>query len=167
VRAESCEQFAGRTWTVARWLRYWLSTRRSIRPTTLRSYTQHVETFLIPLLGDLRLAEVTSRHLTAMFAEVAAGATRSGQPRSAGTLQRVRATLRAAFNAAVREGLIGDNPARRVEMPPTRRAPTRLSGPSRGSSGGGRTALGRRWRSGPRRSSWTSLPTIRCSLCGG
>ena len=121
VLAASCEQLAGQTWTVARWLRSWLSTRTSIRPTTLRSYTQHVETFLIPQLGDLRLAEVTSRHLTAMFADLAAGTTRTGQPRSASTLQRVRATLRAAYNAAIREGMLDDNPARRVEMPPTRR----------------------------------------------
>lgn len=34
--AESAQQFAGRTWTVRRWLQYWLSTRRSIRPTTSR-----------------------------------------------------------------------------------------------------------------------------------
>jgi hypothetical protein len=41
--AESRERCAGRTWTVARWLRYWLTTRRSIRATTLHSYTVHVE----------------------------------------------------------------------------------------------------------------------------
>jgi hypothetical protein len=40
--AESREQYAGRTWTVARWLCYWLATRTSIRPTTLRVYTHHV-----------------------------------------------------------------------------------------------------------------------------
>ena len=119
--AESREQYAGRTWTVARWLRYWLSTRRSIRPTTLHSYTVHVETFLIPAIGDLRLSEVTSRHLAAMFADLAAGTTPSGRPRSPGTLQRIRATLRAAFNAAIRDGLIADNPALRVEMPAARR----------------------------------------------
>jgi Phage integrase, N-terminal SAM-like domain len=98
--AQSREQFTGRAWTVARWLRYWLSTRHSIRPTTLRVYTHHVEAYLIPTIGNLRLAEVTSRHLTAMFAELAAGNTPAGRPRSAATLQRIRATLRAAYNAA-------------------------------------------------------------------
>jgi len=39
------------TWTVARWLRHWLTTRTSIRPSTLRSYTEHVERHLIPHLG--------------------------------------------------------------------------------------------------------------------
>ncbi|MGI5246044.1 hypothetical protein [Dactylosporangium sp. CA-139066] len=35
--------------------------------------------------------------------------------------QRVRATLRAAYNAAIRDGMVIDNPARRVEMPTARR----------------------------------------------
>jgi integrase len=36
-------------------------------------------------------------------------------------LQRIRATLRAALNAAIREGFIRDNPARRVELANPRR----------------------------------------------
>lgn len=60
--AQSREQFAGRTWTVARWLRYWLTTRKSIRPTTLHIYARPVEKDLIPTIGHLRLAELfTSR----------------------------------------------------------------------------------------------------------
>jgi hypothetical protein len=37
--------------TVARRLRHWLSTRSSIRPSTLRSYTDHVETASHPVPG--------------------------------------------------------------------------------------------------------------------
>jgi hypothetical protein len=47
---------------------------------------------------------------------------RFGRPTSACTLQHLRTTLRAALNAAIREGLLTDNPARRVELP-TRRRP--------------------------------------------
>ncbi|MEV8504588.1 site-specific integrase [Actinoplanes sp. NPDC051475] len=36
-------------------------------------------------------------------------------------MHRIRATLRAALNAAIRDGLITDNPARRVELPTSRR----------------------------------------------
>ncbi|AEV81238.1 Integrase [Actinoplanes sp. SE50] len=121
VQAESREQYAGRTWTIARWLTYWLTTRTAIRPTTHAIYTRHVHQFLIPAIGYLRLTELTSRHLTAMFAELAAGTTTTGLPRSPATLQRIRATLRAAYNAAIREGMITDNPARRVEIPAGRR----------------------------------------------
>jgi integrase len=38
-------------------------------------------------------------------------------PLSAATLSRIRATLRAALNAAIREGLISANPARLIELP--------------------------------------------------
>ena len=37
------------------------------------------------------------------------------------TLKRIHATIRAALDAALRERLIGDNPARYVELPPARR----------------------------------------------
>jgi hypothetical protein len=50
-------------WTVGRWLRYWLTTRTSIRPSTLRSYTEHVELHLIPHLGRIRLGELTGRQV--------------------------------------------------------------------------------------------------------
>ncbi|WP_203842106.1 hypothetical protein [Winogradskya humida] len=33
-------------WTMQRWLRYWLTTRTRISPTTLRSYEVHVERHL-------------------------------------------------------------------------------------------------------------------------
>src|SRR5260370_10012115 len=44
-----------------------------------------------------------------------------GSPVSAATLNRIRATPRAALNAAVRCGLITDNPASRAELPRARR----------------------------------------------
>ncbi|MDG4778159.1 tyrosine-type recombinase/integrase [Micromonospora sp. WMMD961] len=115
--ALSREGQAGRSWTVTRWLRYWLSTRTRIRPTTRMHYTRDIEQFLIPHLGQLILGDVTSRQLNAAFAAIAATRTRAGQLRSACTLQHLHTTLRAALTGAVREGLIRDNPARRVELP--------------------------------------------------
>ena len=109
------------TWTVARWLRYWLTTRTRIRPSTLRSYTDHVERHLIPGLGRIHLADLTGRDVTAPFAELAATPTRTGTPPMSATLHRIRATLRAALNAAIRDGLLTTNPARLVELPTPRR----------------------------------------------
>ncbi|MDY7084014.1 MAG: site-specific integrase, partial [Actinomycetota bacterium] len=48
-------------WMVERWLRYWLTTRTRIRPTTLRSYQIHVENHLIPHPGRVRLSELAGR----------------------------------------------------------------------------------------------------------
>jgi hypothetical protein len=108
-------------WTVQRWLRYWLTTRTKIRPTTLRSYQIHVENHLIPHLGRVRLSDLAGRHITDMITTIAATENRYGRAPSPSTLHRIRATLRSALNAAVREGLLRDNPARHVEVPSPRR----------------------------------------------
>ncbi|OLB80081.1 MAG: hypothetical protein AUI14_08120 [Actinobacteria bacterium 13_2_20CM_2_71_6] len=59
--SQSDEARTGRAWTVARWLRYWLSTRVSIRPTTRLSHAGYIEQFLIPQLGNVRLADLSTR----------------------------------------------------------------------------------------------------------
>jgi hypothetical protein len=57
---KSQEERTTQTWTVARWLRYWLTTRTSIRPSTLRSYSEHVERHLTPHLGQVLPRSTTS-----------------------------------------------------------------------------------------------------------
>lgn len=108
-------------WTVVRWLRYWLTTLTSIRPSTLRSYTEHVQRHLIPHLGRIPLGELTGRQVADMITALAHAATRYGRPLTPSTLHRIRATLRSALNAAIRDGLLRDNPARHVEVPSPRR----------------------------------------------
>jgi Phage integrase, N-terminal SAM-like domain len=75
----------GQAWTVARWLRHWLTSRTSIRPSTLRSYQHHVDAYLVPHLGRLQLDELTGRHVTAMFRTLAAADTGRGRPPAPGT----------------------------------------------------------------------------------
>jgi integrase len=108
-------------WTVAKWPRFWLSTRTSIRPSTLRSYAEHVDNVLVPHLGSVRLGELTGRQVASMFTTLAATPNKWGRPPSPSTLHRIRATLRSALNAAIRDGLIRDNPARFIELPTPRR----------------------------------------------
>ncbi|MBB5779329.1 N-terminal phage integrase SAM-like domain-containing protein [Nonomuraea jabiensis] len=83
--------------TVAQWLRYWLSVaEQRIRPTTYKAYRDHVRLFLIPYLGLIPLRGLSRRHVVRMFSSVAQRHTRYGKPISAATLERIRATLRAA-----------------------------------------------------------------------
>jgi hypothetical protein len=108
-------------WTVGRWLRYWLSTQTSIRPSTLRSYTEHVELHLIPHLGRIRLGELTGHQVADMFHTLGSTNNRYGRPPTPATLHRIRATLRSALGAAIRDGLLRDNPAHHIELPSPRR----------------------------------------------
>lgn len=124
--AQSAEDVTAEVWTVGRWLRWWLGTRVSLRPSPLRSYTDHVERHLIPYLGRVRLAELTGRDVAEMFAVLTEAPGRLGRPLTPSSLHRIRATLRAALNAAVRDGLLRDNPARNVELRAPRRPPAQV-----------------------------------------
>jgi hypothetical protein len=95
------------------------------------SHTQYIERFLIPHLGTIRLAELTTRQLTAFFAAVAQETNWFGQPHTPTTLAHIRTTLRAALNSVIRQGLIPDNPARQVELPSRRRAHALIWTPGR------------------------------------
>jgi hypothetical protein len=70
ARTESERAAAG--WTLGRWLRYWLTTHAKIRETTRFNYTRDVESFLIPHLGNICLAEVDYHRLKAGFGRIAA-----------------------------------------------------------------------------------------------
>jgi len=107
--------------TVGDWLAHWLASRTSPAGSTMRSYGAHVRLYLAPYLGPVLLAELSAAHIQAMFTAITRQHQETGSPVSAATLNRVRATLRAALNAAVRRGLIGENPASRAELPHARR----------------------------------------------
>ncbi|MCO5974142.1 N-terminal phage integrase SAM-like domain-containing protein [Actinoallomurus soli] len=99
----------------------WLTSRISLQPSTLRGYASHVNDYLYPHLGIIPLRDLDIRDLQQMFTVILRGSSASGRPGTAATLKRIHATLRTALNAAVRERLITDNPARYVELPPARR----------------------------------------------
>jgi integrase len=108
--------------TVSGWLEHWLATRTSQRASTLRGYRSHVRLYLIPYLGRIPLAELTTGQVQAMFTALSRELGSAAGPGTAASLARIRATLRAGLNAALRQGLIAVNPACRVELPPARRA---------------------------------------------
>lgn len=124
--------------TTAEWLTEWLASRKTLEDTTARSYASHLNLYLLPHLGEVRLDKLRVGHITAMFdAVVERNETitthRTSQDErkrelvkgmrtiAPATMHRIRATLRAALNAAIRQRLIDYNPAAHVELPPARR----------------------------------------------
>jgi integrase len=102
--------------TVAAFLTAWLRARRSLRASTLVSYEVHVRRYLIPALGHLCLAELTSREIDAMYAAIL---DHGGVERaiSSTTVRRIHATLMSALSYAVRTGTLNRNPAAYVDLP--------------------------------------------------
>jgi len=102
----------------------WLASRTSPAASTVRGYAAHVRLYLGPYLGEVLLTELTTGQAQAMFTAIIRQHQALGTPVSAATLTRIRATLRAALNAAIRRGLISENPAAKAELPRARRPPS-------------------------------------------
>ena len=140
--------------TTGQWLAAWLAGRQSLRPLTRRSYQHHLDTYLLPCIGNIPLAMLTAADLRVMFTAIARQRPAAGGPLSPATLARIRATLRAALNAAIREGLISVNPARLVELPaPARPHPVVWTAP--------REAAWREAGERPAVAVWTAEQTAR------
>jgi integrase len=110
-------QSTAAAWTTARWLRRWLRMAEpGLRPSTIHSYRDHVDRYLIPGLGRIALADLTGARLQACFDLLTRSRTSRGVPLAAATVDRIRATMRSALNAAVREGLLPANPMSYVKI---------------------------------------------------
>ncbi|MEV7830470.1 Arm DNA-binding domain-containing protein [Streptomyces subrutilus] len=103
--------------TVERWLKKWmeLKERAGRRPTTLRSYRHHIDNYLVPHLGRIRLRDLRPSHVDKLLAEVNDG------KRKTATVRRIHATLRSALTTAVKQQLITFNMAKNVELPTSQR----------------------------------------------
>jgi len=121
LRAPRPGDTGARILTVGDWLAHWLVSRTATAPSTVRGYTAHVRLYLTPYLGEMLLGELSVAQVQAMFAAIIRHHHALGTPVSAATLTRIRATLRAALNAAIRRGLLTENPAAKAELPRARR----------------------------------------------
>lgn len=110
--------------TLAAYGRDWLNVTlpaaiamKRLQPSTRSSYRdvwcRHIE----PELGHLRLDELAPPILRAWLLRKASTPTRLGRPLSADSQRIIFAVLRKALNDAVRDGLIPENPLRRVDGP--------------------------------------------------
>ncbi len=112
--------------TVATFLTDWLDAkeRQGLRPTTVRSYRGHLDTYLIPELGHLRLRDLRPGHVEAVL-RAAAEPRPDRRPVGPATVRRIHATLRSALATAKRKRLIGYNPAVDLDLPKATRPTVR------------------------------------------
>ena len=102
----------------------WLPAIRStIRPTTYRSYEQHVTFHIVPHIGSLSLEKVSGATLNALYAKLAAEGKRDGKTGlSPRTVHHVHTCLHRAFRDAVRWNRLFRNPVDAADPP-------KISGP--------------------------------------
>jgi integrase len=105
------------TVTVGKYLADWLTGAADLRASTAHGYRGHIERYLTPYLGNLRLDKLRAEHIERMIADILAGNAERPRPVGPTTLHRIRGTLRSALSDAVKRRLIPDNPAKFVRLP--------------------------------------------------
>jgi integrase len=114
---------------VAAYLETWLGGLR-LAPSTMASYRKNIRLHVVPYIGGLPLASLTSANLTALYRELEASGRRgqkgerTGQPLSARTVRYVATIVGAALAAAAADEvpLLDRNPAVKAKPPTAREA---------------------------------------------
>jgi integrase len=121
--------------TLQEWLTGWLPQKKRLSRNARRSYESHIRLYLIPYMGTLLINEIRVAHVSDMFDAIVEhndeiklaresgdaeriAAVKYQRPVGPASMQRIRETLRASLNDAIREELITFNAAKWVEMPP-------------------------------------------------
>jgi DNA-directed RNA polymerase subunit RPC12/RpoP len=97
----------------------WLpSIRVTIRPTTYRSYVQHVDCHIVPHIGSVRLERLSGATISALYARLAQSGKKNGKDGlSALSIRHVHAVLHRALKDAVRWGRLSRNPIETADPP--------------------------------------------------
>ncbi len=91
-----------------------------LRETTRAQYRQVVETYVLPHVGNERLAALTPGHVEQMLTALRAGGGRGGRPLSDRTVQLAHLVTRMLCNHALRRGYLQRNPVIVVARPRAR-----------------------------------------------
>ncbi len=126
------EVIVDRNLTVGEYLDQWLEAKEAagLRATTVSAYRSHIELYLRPHLGRVKLRDLRGTHIERMLAEIAKppakpapgakipkGAKRNPRALSPASIRRVHATLRSALGSAKKKRLVPFNAAEDLELP--------------------------------------------------
>jgi integrase len=102
----------------------WLpAVKSTIRPTTYRSYEQHVMCHIAPHIGSVKLAKLTGSQVNHLYAKLAETGKKDGKSGlSPLTIHHVHTCLHKACKDAVRWGRLPKNPVDAADPPSTRGA---------------------------------------------
>jgi integrase len=112
--------------TAGSWLDEWIGTLR-LSPSTVASYRKNIRLHVVPYIGDVPLARLTSTRLTTLYRELEAGGRRDGRGGkglSARTVRYIHTIIGKALDAAVdaEPPLLAVNPARKAQPPTAKEA---------------------------------------------
>jgi integrase len=95
----------------------WIDSRTRLRENTRFGYRNIVRLHVTPTLGDVPLADLTTRQVRDLLEQLAQPQGAKAKVRTAATLARIRSLLSGALQDAVADGLVPVNVARGVRLP--------------------------------------------------
>ena len=107
------------------WASEWLDSKQNLKPGTRANYQQHIDDFIVPILGKIYLTDLRPVHCHE-FVQQIKKADANGKIRSAKTITNIIATLSSMLDSAVRLELISTNPASRLEKPKVEKKPIKV-----------------------------------------
>lgn len=87
-----------------------------VAPSTAAGYERLFRLYLVPKLGGLLLTGITASRLKSHYAQLRVGGGRSDRELSPNTVRKAHVVLGAILDAAVDDGLLNANPARRTKL---------------------------------------------------
>jgi hypothetical protein len=98
------------------------ATTPSLRDSTAANYDVIVAKWVLPRIGNQRLANLDAARIQALYGELSVSGRRDGGPLSPRSVRYVHAILQHALGDAVRWGVLPRNPAQFVDPPRQQRA---------------------------------------------
>lgn len=102
------------------WCEQWVDNEaaRKRAPLTVEAYRAAVKNSIRPSIGAVRLDKITPGHLRLMEDYILKGDPKTGRkPRKTSSVNIAYCVLRGALKAAIREGVINDDPTRKADPP--------------------------------------------------
>jgi len=113
--------FSGTRVTLERYMSTWLDGKEiSQRPQTVLQYRQVASQHILPQLGRMRLQEIQPPHLNRLYLA------KREEGRGARTVQLIHTVLHCVLQQAVRDGILGRNPADGVQRPKVEQVEMRI-----------------------------------------
>jgi integrase len=114
--AEAARRAAEQQVRLGDYLTEWIERRTKLRENTRFGYRNIVRLHVDPVLGQVPVADLTTRQVRDLLEQLALSDAR-GKVRTGATLSRIRSLLSGALQDAVEDGLIPVNVARGVRLP--------------------------------------------------
>ena len=139
TKKKSNARFQAKAPTIGEYAEHWIAGLR-LQNSTIEGYKKIIRNHVTPYLGAIQLDKLTATRIAAHYRQLETSGRRDkpgyGKPLSANTVSKVHVLLAAMLDAAVDDGLILMNPAKKKRAPSTHPAPARCARRSRRSSPG-------------------------------